>query len=90
MAKILKTILEHVLKLNKNLKKYFCMFKNTKNISWILQPVCKIPKDFGLFFKKYIKNHFWWNLLLTFNIRIKNLYKVNIQHIIQSNMTQYF
>jgi hypothetical protein len=59
MAKILKTILEHVIKLNKNLKKYFCMFKNTKNISWILQPVCKIPKDFGLFFKKYIKNHFW-------------------------------
>ena len=33
------------------------MFKNTKSITWILQPVCKIPKDFGLYFKN-IKNLF--------------------------------
>ena len=31
------------------------MFKNTKSITWILQPVCKIPKDFGSYFKKYKK-----------------------------------
>jgi hypothetical protein len=34
------------------------MFKNTKSIAWILQSVCKIPKDFGLYFKN-IKNLFW-------------------------------
>jgi hypothetical protein len=29
--------------------KYFDIFK--KNIAWILQQVCKFPKDFGLHFK---------------------------------------
>ena len=33
------------------------MFKNTISIAWILQPICKTPKDFGLFFK-HIKNLF--------------------------------
>ena len=28
------------------------MFKNIKSIVWILQPVCKISKDFDLYFKK--------------------------------------
>jgi hypothetical protein len=49
-----------------------------KNIAWILQQVCKIQKDFGLYFKT-IKNLFWQeNILFIFNIKIKNLYKDNI------------
>jgi hypothetical protein len=31
------------------------MFKNTKGIVWILHPVCKILKDFDLYFIKYKK-----------------------------------
>jgi len=42
-------------KFKKNLtKKYFCMFKNTKSISWILKIVCRIPKDFSLYIYIYI------------------------------------
>jgi hypothetical protein len=33
------------------------MFKNITSIAWILQPICKIPKDFDLYFKN-IKNLF--------------------------------
>ena len=33
------------------------MFKNTKSITWILQPVCKIPKILA-YISKNIKNLF--------------------------------
>jgi hypothetical protein len=34
------------------------MFFFKKNIAWILQQVCKIPKDFGIHFKNIKKNYF--------------------------------
>jgi hypothetical protein len=41
-----------------------------KNIAWILQQVCKIPKDFGLHFKISKKK----NILFFLICEIMNLY----------------
>jgi hypothetical protein len=57
------------------------LFYIKKNILWILQQVCKIPKNFGL----YLKIIFYKKILFTFNTRIKNLKWVNIQNIIRNN-----
>jgi hypothetical protein len=61
--------------------KHFGIFFKKESIVWILQQVCKIPKDFGL----YLKIIFGKKILFTFNTRIKNLQEVNIQNIIRDN-----
>jgi hypothetical protein len=58
-----------------------------KNIAWILQQVCKISKDFILYFKN-IKNLFLVKIIyysLVINIKIKNFKKINIQNINRNN-----
>jgi len=58
-----------------------------KNIAWILQQVCKISKDFILYFKN-IKNLFLAKIIyysLVINIKIKNFKKINIQNINRNN-----
>ena len=42
-----------------NLKHYGIL----KNITWILQQICKVPKDFGL----YLKIIFWHEILFNLN-----------------------
>jgi hypothetical protein len=56
VAKNPKTILEHVLKLRKTSKNVFACLK-IQSIALILQPVYRILKDLGLYFKN-IKNLF--------------------------------
>jgi len=41
------------------------MFFFLKNIAWILQQVCKISKDFGLYFKN-IKKLIFGNTIIHF------------------------
>jgi hypothetical protein len=56
-------------------------FFKKESIVWILQQVCKILKDFGL----YLKIIFGKKILFTFKTRIKTLKEVNIQNIIRDN-----
>jgi len=69
--------------------------KNISKISWhVLKKILhgfynKFVKFQGIltYILKILKNYFWQENIIHFNIRIKNLYEVNIQNIIENNTT---